>query len=73
MDAGLTNGQAADLLDISEEALIQLLDEGKIACQRVGIERRVKAESVLRYKRHCDDTRRAVLNDLAEYDQEIGI
>ena len=71
--AELTTQEAADMLNISRPSLIQLLDEGKIEYRRVGTHRRVRFEALMRYKRQADEERRAVLKELAAYDQELGI
>jgi len=71
--AELTTQEAADMLNISRPSLIQLLDEGKVEYRRVGTHRRVRFEALMRYKRHADGERRAVLEELAAYDQELGI
>src|SRR6202453_1459687 len=71
--AELTTQEAADMLNISRPSLIQLLDEGKIEYRRVGTHRRVKFQSVIRYKRNAEEARRAALEDMAAYDQELGI
>ena len=69
----LTTQEAADMLSISRPSLIQLLDEGKIEFRRVGTHRRVRFEGLMAYKRRADADRRAVLAELAAYDQEIGL
>ena len=71
--AELTTQEAADMLHISRPSLIQLLDEGKMEYRRVGTHRRVRFDALMRYKRQADAARRAVLAELAAYDQEIGI
>jgi excisionase family DNA binding protein len=71
--AELTTQEAADMLNISRPSLIQLLDEGKIDYRKVGTHRRIRFESFMQYKRHADAERRAVLDELAAYDQELGI
>jgi len=71
--AQLTTQGAAELLNISRPSLIRLLEDGKIEYRRVGTHRRVRAASLMAYKRAADAERRAVLAELAAYDQEIGI
>lgn len=71
--AELTTQEAADMLNISRPSLIQLLDEGKIEFRRVGTHRRIRFEGLMAHKRRADADRRAVLAELAAYDQEIGL
>jgi excisionase family DNA binding protein len=71
--AELTTQEAADMLNISRPSLIQLLEEGKIDYRRVGTHRRVRFEGLMKYKRHIDEERRKALEELAAYDQELGI
>ena len=47
--------------------------EGKIEFHKIGTHRRVPFKSALAYKRQIDTERKAVLAELAAYDQELGI
>lgn len=69
----LTTLEAADMLNISRLALIQILDEGKIDFRLVGAHRHVRFEALMAYKRRADAERQATLAELAAYDQGIGL
>ena len=71
--AELTTQEAAEMLNISRPSLIQLLDDGKIDYRRVGTHRRVRFEGLMKYKRAAEAAHRAALEELAAYDQELGI
>ncbi|MBI1786395.1 MAG: excisionase family DNA-binding protein [Acidobacteria bacterium] len=71
--AELTTQEAAEMLNISRPSLIQLLDDAKIEYRRVGTHRRVRFEGLMKYKRAAESARRAALEELAAYDQELGI
>lgn len=71
--AELTTQEAADMLSISRPSLIQLLDEGNIEYRKIGTHRRVRLVSLLAFKKRVHAQRLAALNELASYDQEIGI
>jgi excisionase family DNA binding protein len=73
VQAELTTQEAADMLNISRPSLIQLLDQTKIEYRRVGTHRRVRFDALMKYKRQAETARRAVLAELAAYDQELGI
>jgi excisionase family DNA binding protein len=71
--AELTTQEAAEILNVSRPSLIQLLERGQIEFRRIGTHRRVKLESLMRYKKKTIAQRRSVLRELAAYDQELGI
>ena len=71
--AELTTRQAADLLQVSRTHLVQLLDDGKIPCRKVGSHRRVRTEDIIAYRRATQSRRRDALNELTAYDQELGL
>lgn len=73
LHAELTTRQAAELLQVSRTHLVQLLDQGRIACRKVGAHRRVRAQDVLAYRRETESRRRKALDDLTARDQELGL
>ena len=73
LHAELTTRQAAELLQVSRTHLVQLLDQGRIACRKVGAHRRVRAEDVLAYRRKTEFRRLEALDDLTARDQELAL
>lgn len=69
----LTTQQAADLLNVSRQYLIRLLDEGKIPQQpKTGKHRRVAIEDVLAFKERRDRESAEALQELTALSQEFG-
>ena len=73
LHAKLTTRQAADLLQVSRTHLVQLLDEGRIPCRKVGAHRRVRARDILDYRRETESRRRKALDELTAVDQDLGL
>ena len=68
----VTTQQAADLLNVSRQYLVRLLDEGRIPFRKTGKHRRLRIEDVLRFKETRDKDRRAGLRELSRMTQEFG-
>ena len=72
-DSEVTTQQAADLLNVSRPYLVGLIDGGTLSARMVGNQRRLPLKDVLAYKRDTQAKRRAVLDELATSDQELGL
>lgn len=68
----VTTQQAADLLNISRQYLVRLLDEGRIPYRKTGKHRRLRIEDVLSFKEKRDKDRRAGLRELSRMTEELG-
>lgn len=72
IDDELTTQEAASILNVSRPFLIKLLDEGKIAYRKVGSHRRVRTDSLMRYKSADDERANADADELIQLGQEMG-
>lgn len=68
----VTTQQAANLLNVSRQYLVRLLDEGRIAFRKTGKHRRLRIEDVLTFKEQRDKDRRAGLRELSRLTQDLG-
>lgn len=68
----VTTQQAADLLNVSRQYLVRLLDEGRIPYRRTGKHRRLRIEDVLAFRDQRDKDRRAGLRELSRLTQAFG-
>lgn len=68
----VTTQQAADLLNVSRQYLVRLLDEGRIPFRKTGKHRRLRVEDVLSFKATRDKDRRAGLRELSRMSEEFG-
>ena len=68
----LTTQQAANLLNVSRQYLVRLLDEERIPYTKTGKHRRVRIEDVLAFKRQRDRERKAGLDELTQMSEELG-
>lgn len=72
-DAEVTTGEMAKLLNVSAPYAAKMLDEGTIPSRRVGTHRRARLADVLAYRDGQYKARKAVLDHMAEIDQELGL
>jgi excisionase family DNA binding protein len=68
----LTTIEAAKVLGVSRQYLVQLLEKGEIPFTKVGTHRRLLVRDVLSYKAKRDLQRRSMLDDLAKREYETG-
>jgi len=68
----LTTQQAADLLNVSRQYLVRLLEGKRIPFTKTGKHRRLRVEDVLAFKERRDSERRKGLAELTRLTQEFG-
>jgi excisionase family DNA binding protein len=72
-EAKLTTVEAATMLGVSRQFLVNLLQGGEISYHMVGTHRRIYAHDLLRYKAKRDGQRRKALDELVEAEIEQGL
>jgi len=72
-DAQLTTVEAARMLGVSRQFLINQLEKGDLPFHMVGTHRRVYVRDVLAYKMKRDNLRRRILDDLTRAEAEEGL
>lgn len=72
-NAELTTVEAARLLSVSRQFLIQLLEQGQMPFHMVGTHRRIYAREVLAFKSRRDSARRTTLDELAYAELADGL
>lgn len=60
-------------LNVSRPYLIRMLEEGKIAFQKVGTHRRIKFEDIIAYKEERQKASNEALDALARQAQELNM
>ena len=69
----LTTAEAARVLSVSRQFLVQILEEGQIPFHKTGAHRRVYARDLFAYKAKRDAERRKILDDLLRAEIEEGL
>jgi excisionase family DNA binding protein len=72
-DAQLTTVEAARMLGVSRQFLVNLLERDDIPYHMVGTHRRIYVRDLLAYKAKRDSKRRQVLDDLTRAEAEDGL
>ncbi len=67
----LTTQQAADLLNVSRQYLVRLLDAGRLPYTKTRKHRRVRIEDVLAFKEERDVERKSALDTLTELSEDV--
>lgn len=68
----ITTQQAADLLNVSRQYVVRLLNEKRIPYTKTGKHRRLRIEDLLAFKEKRDAERRAALTELTQISEESG-
>lgn len=71
--AELSTQQAADLLNVSRPYLVKLVDDGAIPSRKVGVQRRLRLDDVVAYKRTMYSKQTQGMAELAELSEELGL
>src|SRR5580658_4974101 len=71
--AKLTSVEAARMIGVSRQFLVNLLTKNEIPYHMVGTHRRIYAQDLIRYKANRDESRRRVLDNLAKKEAEEGL
>ena len=69
----LTTNQAAELLNVSRQYLVRLLDDEKIPFSRTGTHRRIRFGDLMDFKQQRDEMRRQALSEMTRRSQEAGL
>lgn len=73
VQAELTPGQAAEILNISHPHLMDMLDKGEIPYREVENRPQISLTALLDFKRRDDDRRDKMANELTREAQRIGL
>ncbi|MEX2744587.1 helix-turn-helix domain-containing protein [Rhizobium mongolense] len=72
-DEGMLSTQAAaDILNVSRQYLVRLVDAGELAAEKVGSHRRLRATDVAAFKADREAKRASALDRLTSLSEELG-
>ncbi len=71
--ARLTTAEAASMLGVSRQFLVNLLESGEIPYHKVGTHRRIYVQDLMKYKARRDERRKKVLKDLIADEVSEGL
>ena len=69
----LTTQQAAELLGVSRPFVIKLIDEGKLAAQKVGTHRRIRESEARALKVEIQCKRDEAMDEIVRMTEEMGL
>jgi excisionase family DNA binding protein len=58
---------------VSRPFIVKQLDMGLIPFRKIGTHRRIQVQDLMNYKREIDKARHQTLDELAAWDQELGL
>ena len=73
VEADLTPGQAAEVLSVDRQYLMNLLNKGEIPYRKVENHHQISLTALLDFKRRDDDHRDEMANELTREAQHIGL
>ena len=65
--------QAATVLNVSRPTVVKLIDDGHLPCRKVGSHRRIPLADLLAYRDDMIGRRRAVLDQMSQDAEELGL
>lgn len=73
IDAEVSTGEAADLLNVSRPFVVGLIDKGELPARMVGAHRRIRLDDVQAYQRKSRVRARSALEEMTAISQELGL